>query len=207
MPEKLTFSKMTWEILEEKYGILPTLGRSLFEGCAPVEPTAVLVENLRRGRRSRLANERAKAYRLVDPVLAELEMLRAGKISSIPEMDLEIKDVEGLCGNPDFIISASPTYKVVPIIAIVEAKKDDMDAGLPQCAAELYASYLLNKGRPGRLYGCVTFGTDWKFLCFHGDSRKVDVDDDIYFISEPAKLLGVLCHIVDVSLAALEGRE
>ena len=133
-------------------------------------------------------------------------MLRFGKIPSIPEMDLEIKDVEGLSGNPDFIISASPTYKIVPIIAIVEAKKDDMEAGLPQCAAELYASYLLNKGRPGRLYGCVTVGTEWRFLCFHGDSRKVDVDDDLYFISEPAKLLGVLCHIVDVSLAALAER-
>ena len=56
MPDKLTFSTMTWEILEEKYGILPTLDRVLFEGCAPVEPTPTLVECLRRGRRSRLAN-------------------------------------------------------------------------------------------------------------------------------------------------------
>ncbi len=207
MADKLTFSKMTWEIVEERYGILPVLGTVLFEGCAPVAPTEVLVENLRRGRRSRLANERARAYRLVDPVLAELEMLRAGKISTMAEMDLEIKDVEGLCGNPDFIISASSTYKIVPILAIVEAKKDDMDAGLPQCAAELYASYLLNKGRPAQLYGCVTVGTDWKFLCFHGDNRRVVVDDDIYFISEPAKLLGVLCQIVDVSLAALAERD
>jgi hypothetical protein len=194
---------MTWEILEEKHGIVPRGGTVLFEGCAPVEPTPVLVEYLRRGRRSRLANEWAKAYRLVDPVIAELEVLRAGKISSIPEMDLEIKDFEGLCGTPDFVISADPSFKVVPIIAIVEAKKDDMDAGLPQCAAELYAAYLLNKGRPGKLYGSVTIGTEWRFMCFHGDSRKVAVDDDIYFIIEPAKLLGVLCHIVDVSLAAL----
>src|SRR5262249_55729837 len=147
MADKLTFSSMTWDILEDKYGILPRWGGALFEGCAAVEPSPILVGNLARGRSFRLANERAKADRLGDPAVAEPETLRMGKIWSIPEMDLEIKDVEGLCGIPDFIISASATYKVVPILAIVEAKKDDIDAGLPQCAAELYAAWLLNKGR------------------------------------------------------------
>ncbi len=203
MPEQLTFSQMTWDLLEEKYGIGSRTNQVLFDTCPPVEPSPALIENLRRGRRSRLVNERAKAYRLIDPVLSELEMLRQGQISSIPEMPMEVKGMDGLCGIPDFIISASPNQKVLPIISIVEAKRDDMDAGLPQCAAELYAAYLLNQGKLGRIYGCVTTGLDWKCLYLDGASKMVHVDADTYMIVETARLLGVLCYIVDVSLAAL----
>lgn len=200
----LTFSSMTWDILEEKYGIVPRLGTSLFENPKLVQPSVALVENIRRGRRSRLVNERAKAQRLVDPVLSELENSYFGKIATIPEVSLEVKDVEGLSGTPDFVISASTTIKMLPIIAIVEAKKDDMDAAMPQCAAELHAANVLNKGRPRQVYGCVTIGTDWKFLCLRGEDKRLLVDTDFYFIDDLAKLLGVLSHIVDVSLADLE---
>jgi|SRR5580704_4940665 hypothetical protein len=205
MADKLTFSGMTWDILEEKYGIR-LQDAELFEGCPPVEPTPALVEFLRRARHFRLVNERARAHRLVDPVLAELEMLYDGKITTIPEMSLDVKDVEGLSGYPDFVISAGSPNKIVPIIAVVEAKKDDIDTGLPQCAAELYAAYLLDQGVPARLYGCVTTGRDWQFLCLDGRDKQVVVDREIYLINEVARLLGVLRRMVDVSLAALEGR-
>jgi hypothetical protein len=205
MADKLTFSGMTWDILEEKYGIRLQDG-DLFDGCPSAEPTPTLFENLRRARHFRLVNERARAHRLVDPMLAELEMLYGGKITTIPEMSLEVKDVEGLSGSPDFVISAGSLNKIVPIIAIVEAKKDDIDAGLPQCAAELYASYLLDKGVPRRLYGCVTTGTDWKFLRLDGGDKQVVVDREIYLVIEVPRLLGVFRYIVDVSLAALEAR-
>ena len=69
--------------------------------------------------------------------------------------------------------------------------------------AELYASYLLNGERPERLYGCVTTGRDWQFLCLHGPSKQVQADLTMYYIVELPKLLGVFCHIVDTTLAAL----
>lgn len=204
MADKMTFSSVTWDFLEEKYGISAKLKVALFDNVATVEPSAALLEFLRRARGTRLWSERAKAYRLVYPVLSELEMQRKGRIESIPEMTLEVKDKEGLCGTPDFIISAAAAInKVLPILAIVEAKKDDMDTAMPQCVAEMYAAYLLNKERPSQIYGCVTIGTEWQFMCMEGQSKQVRVDSDIYFINQPEKLLGVLCHIVDVSLAAL----
>ena len=203
MADKLTFGEITWDILEEKYGIRlrDTL---LFEGCSVVDPSPTLLENIRRARHVRLANERARAHRLVDPVLAELEVHYDGRISTIPEMYLEVKDMEGLSGIPDFIISAGSRNKVVPIVAIVEAKKDDVDSGLPQCAAELYATYLLDKGVPSRLYGGVTNGWDWQFLRFDGIEKRVEVDRNTYFTYELPPLLGVLRRIIDESLAALE---
>jgi hypothetical protein len=203
MAEKLTFSGMTWEILEVKYGI-DLRDSVLFEDYPLVEPTPTLVENLRRGLSFRLPNERARAHRLVDPVLAEIEVHYKGRITTIPEMYLEVKDVEGLAGNPDFVLSAGTTKKVVPIVTIVEAKKEDIDGGLPQCAAELYAAYLLDKGVPRRLYGCVTTGTDWRFLSFDGHTKQVVVDPTTHLISQLPELLGIFRYIIDGSLAALE---
>ncbi len=202
MADKLTFSGMTWDILENKYGI--GIGDALlFEGCPPVKPTPILVGYLDRARRVRLANERARAHRLVDPVLSEIEALYDGKISTIPEMYLEVKDMEGLSGNPDFIISAGPVNKVIPIVAIVEAKKDDTDPGLPQCAAELYAAYLYDKGRINRLYGCVTTGWDWRFMYFDGAEKQLVIDRTLYFTFDLPPLLGALKYVVDKALEAL----
>jgi hypothetical protein len=84
MAETLTFRAMTWEILEEKLGIREQDG-NLFETSSPVEATPALVEILRRARHFVLVNERARAHRLVDPVLAEIEMLYEGKIITIPK--------------------------------------------------------------------------------------------------------------------------
>src|SRR5579872_981089 len=130
--DKLGFRLMSLALLEEKYGIREQPRHPLFPDIAPVEPSATLTEILRRGRRSKLTNERARAYRLIDPVISELEVLRPDKISSVPEMHLTIEGMDGLCGNPDFIISGSVTSKLIPIIAVIEAKKDDVDAGIPQ---------------------------------------------------------------------------
>lgn len=206
-PDKLTFSSMTWDILEERYGLRELPSQSLLSGAPPVPPSDVLQKNLRRARRSRLINERARAYRLIDPVISELEDLRAGKISSLPEMPMAAPGVEGLCGTPDFIISGSTTHKFIPIISIVEAKREDIDAGIPQCVAELYASYLLNGRRPARLYGCVTTGDLWKFLCLTGETRGACQDTELYFVNEIDKLLGAFCQIIDTTLAALGSQE
>lgn len=204
--KKLTFSEMTWDILEERYGIIEQSRRILFADVQPVEPSALLTGVIDRALRTKLSNERAKSNRLVDPVLAELEARRPGQISTVPELLLEVKGVDGLCGMPDFVISAGITTKVIPIVTIIEAKKDDIDSGLPQCVAELYASFLLNGQRPPRLYGCVTTGREWQFLCLDAAEKRATVEFSPYLINDLSALLGTLFLIVDSSLAAL-GRE
>ncbi len=202
--EGLTYRDMTFEILESQYGIREDRRGILFDDDVPqVTPSATLLENLRRTRHAVMLNERARAYRLISPVLSELEEQRFGKIMTFPEISLEAKGVEGLRGNPDFVISGSLTPRLVPIVAIVEAKKDDTEPGLPQCVAELYASYLINGNRPGTLHGCVTTGYDWQFVRFEGATKRVHVDTRVYLIAEPSRLLGVLCHVVDAALAEM----
>lgn len=191
---RTAFKDVTWELLEERFGIQEAPRRLLFEGVEAVSPSITLVENLRRGKRSRLINERDRTYRLVSPVLQELEVLRANQVVLLPEIAIE---ADGLGGNPDFIISGSTTHKILPILSIIEAKREDLEAGLPQCIAALHTAQRLNGGTPEPIYGCVTAGDDWRFVSLYGQRKRVVVDSELYYIADIATLLGVLCQIID----------
>jgi hypothetical protein len=91
-----------------------------------------------------------------------------------------VKEVEGLRGIPDFILSGSFTRRLVPLVTIVEAKKDDTETGLPTCITELYAAYLLNQRRPRVIHGCVTTGYEWQFVALDGATKVATVDRETY---------------------------
>ena len=75
----------------------------------------------------------------------------------------------GLTGVCDFLISKSPDQLSLqaPVIILVEAKKEDLTAGLGQCIAEMLAAQRFNAEKGNdipRVYGTTTSGTDWRFL-------------------------------------------
>ena len=54
-----------------------------------------------------------------------------------------------------------------PVRVVVEAKKENINAGIPQCFAELIAAQIFNVNAAPpveTLYGVVTTGTEWQFL-------------------------------------------
>ena len=56
-------------------------------------------------------------------------------------------------------------------MAIVEAKRNDIDGGLGQCVAQMVAAAVYNDRAgqpPAAVYGCVTTGEDWQFLGLSG---------------------------------------
>lgn len=64
-----------------------------------------------------------------------------------------------------------------PVLAVVEAKREDLTAGVAQCIAEMYAAALFNArdGEPREtLYGTVTSGTNWRFLRLRGLLAEVE---------------------------------
>ena len=83
-----------------------------------------------------------------------------------------------LLGECDFILSLSePLPRLrAPLVTIVEAKKNDIDAGLGQCIAQMVAAQMFNEraGRTGVVYGCVTTGEDWQFLRLDGQAVLID---------------------------------
>ncbi len=76
---------------------------------------------------------------------------------------------------------------------IVEAKNENVGAGIPQCMAEMIAANLFNEQEKQPiwpLYGCVTTGNQWKFLQYESDQRII-VDRDDYFIRQLDEILGI----------------
>ena len=76
---------------------------------------------------------------------------------------------------------------------LVEAKKEDILAGLGQCVAEMVAAQIFNE-REGNeisvIYGTVTSGTNWKFLKLEG--KVVEIDLVEYYLTDVKKILGIL---------------
>lgn len=80
-----------------------------------------------------------------------------------------------------------------PVLTIVEAKKENLNAGLGQCLAEMVAAQIFNQ-RSNReistVYGVVTSGNIWKFLQLSQNQVHIDLTE--YFIGNVEKILGIL---------------
>lgn len=74
------------------------------------------------------------------------------------------KDAD-LVGIPDYIVAKrSPLGRVMdlPMLVMIEAKKDDFDGGWGQCLAQMITAQKLNQG-DYPIYGIVTNGDTWQF--------------------------------------------
>lgn len=71
---------------------------------------------------------------------------------------------------------------------MVEAKNERIAAGYGQCVAEMVAAQRYNQ-RDGKelphIYGVVTTGHAWKFLCLTDSMIYIDRED--YYINNPEK--------------------
>lgn len=72
-----------------------------------------------------------------------------------------------LSGMPDYLITKqSHLGKVVfskPLMAVVEAKKDDFEGGWAQCLLEMYTIQKMNENTETPVYGIVSNGDNWEF--------------------------------------------
>lgn len=80
-----------------------------------------------------------------------------------------------------------------PVIAIVEAKNENIELGLGQCIAEMVAAQIFNQ-RKGleipTILGAVTTGSTWKFMQLEGKIVELDLTE--YFLNQVSKILGII---------------
>ncbi len=111
------------------------------------------------------ASEAARAETLIFPILREVYKDYYGEFSLW--IQKSISAGKNLNGTPDYLISVkSPLGRKVlttPLLAVVEAKKNDFDTGWGQCLAEMVAVQLINKNAQKSVYGIVTDGERWEF--------------------------------------------
>jgi hypothetical protein len=112
---------------------------------------------------------------------------------------LDVDPARGLQGECDFILALSPPVPRLraPLVTIVEAKKNDIEAGLGQCIAQMVAARLFNERAGHALpheFGCVTTGEAWQFLRLDGDI--VVIDRTRYYINVVGEILAALQAIL-----------
>lgn len=103
-----------------------------------------------------------------------------------------------LQGTPDYLVSAFPTKAVrklvqAPLLAVIEAKRQDFEEGWGQCLAAMLASQKLNEKRPVVVYGAVSTGTLWQFGKLEGETFSREPSG--FAISDPERVFGLIDHV------------
>jgi hypothetical protein len=109
-----------------------------------------------------------------------------------------VDEAAGLKGRCDYILSRSPEQLVLsaPVCVLVEARNENIVAGIPQCLAEMVAAQKFNRQQrlpEAPVYGIVTTGILWRFLRLEGTAASVDVVE--YPIQSPRKIFGILTRV------------
>jgi hypothetical protein len=146
--------------------------------------------------------EKAKSEFIIAPLLLELRRLMGGAVGLFSGVELDVDATQGLNGICDFILTKETHQFILraPLVAIVEAKNDNLRNGLGQCIAAMYAAELYNQ-RSGNnipaVFGVVTTGSAWKFLRLEQAVLTLDLKE--YYIDNAGKILGVLKHILETA--------
>ena len=173
----------------------------LFGEIEKVEPSSWLQETLRMADVSLLTSEKAKSERLISPILVEVFQAYKLKISFFSGEQLNIRPNDDLSGECDFFFSLHPPkpYIDAPIISLAEAKNEDMNWGIAQCAAQMLGAKLFNEQENKDIpfiYGCATDGIEWQFLKLENDTYYVD--NKIY--TDLREILGAWHYVINLYL-------
>ncbi len=143
--------------------------------------------------------EKARSEFLIAPTLLELRRRSPTPVSLFSGTEFSISPEQGLSGYCDYLISLSKQQLMIsaPVVAIVEAKNEDIKSGLGQCIAEMIAAQLFNEQENNdikTIYGIVTSGEIWKFLQISEQTVVIDLTD--YYITNIDKILGILLQLI-----------
>ena len=184
----MAYSKFTMAQLRKEYHLVVTEQSNLFAAVPPVTVSDLLHQQLSRYTATALrsGSDKARSELLIAPILMEAHEQSRDYANLFSGIEFKVDEARGLAGFCDFIFTLAPrTLELLaPVISVVEAKKEDINGGIPQCLAELIAAQIFNAEEGitrETLYGIVSTGEVWKFLQIRGTHATVDTDD--YFLT------------------------
>ena len=200
----MAYSDFTRAQLINQLAVTLQFQRGAFERD-PVVPRAEFLDRLHEAMRliRSSPSEKARSEWLIAPTLNEVWRACDYRFTIFSGEEFSVDPAQGLTGRCDFLLSAVPEAPVIvaPVVAVIEAKRDNFEAGIDQCGAELVAAQLFN-AQPGPIYGIVSNGALWQFLSYH--QATLQIDDRLYdLLDEPGKVLGILQALISEHLVAL----
>ncbi|MGL6097849.1 MAG: hypothetical protein ACRC7O_18865 [Fimbriiglobus sp.] len=133
------------------------------------------------------------------PILLAIRELLAERITIYSGVRMYADVKQGLVGECDFVLTRTPPHPEprTPVMAIVEAKWDNLDAGLGQCVAQMVGAKVWNDrdGTPqAAVFGCVTSGEVWQFPRLAGS--VVTHNQPRCYLDNVPRILGMLAAIL-----------
>ncbi|NEU75402.1 hypothetical protein PI95_023300 [Hassallia byssoidea VB512170] len=200
----MSYSQFSIDTVETTLGITIVETVGIFADTPPVEYSDFLAQTLKKYIPLALAigTEKSRSELILTPILVELKEQFQNKISLFSGREFNVSPEKSLTGFCDFLISKSSEQIIIkaPVIALVEAKNDNIQSGLGQCIAEMVAAQLFNQQKENEIktiYGSVTTGTNWKFMRLSGQIIEIDLNE--YFINDVRKILGILRSFIESS--------
>lgn len=197
----MAYSKFSITELEREFQlkIIPESG--LFSAVPPHPISDLLAQTLAEQvpLASMIATEKVRAELIIAPMLVELRRQMNHQISLFSGVEFPVDAERGLAGFCDFLLTRSTQQFEIeaPVVVLLEAKNDNIKAGLPQCIAEMVAARIFNEREQNDIkiiYGSVTTGNRWVFLKLEGQTALIDLQE--YGIEEPDRILGILLSLV-----------
>ncbi len=197
----MAYSDFDLRTARERFGLTLVEDLDLFADVAEVEPGEWLRQMLDEWAPAALAmnTEKARSEMIIAPILMEAVRRSGGRLSLFSGIAFDVDRDRGLNGTCDYLLARSPERYFLdhPVVAVVEAKREDITAGLGQCAAALVAAQAFNAragdDHIGPLHGAVSTGSAWRFLRLEGVTTSIDRTE--YHLHRVAKILGILASV------------
>lgn len=191
--ESYTFSKF-FELPFEIEDVLADLGcqftrqpLTLPRSDRPLPGLTALEEQIQDGLRYvGITSEQARREFLIAPIIRELCRTTQQQV----RVEYAVTVNHWLKGTLDYYFQSSP-------LLVIEAKRENLDNGFTQLAAEMIALDQWSETDAPWLYGAVTTGQDWRFGIYDRQAKTITEDLKLYRVPEELEtlvriLLGIL---------------
>lgn len=193
----MAYSDFTLNKFKKAFNLRIDEESDLFATVEAVQPSEYLTTTLDETVELALAinTEKARSEMIITPMLLEVRRKANYQISLFSGTDFNVDFEKGLNGYCDFILSRSKEQLTInaPVTIIVEAKNENIKAGLGQCGAAMLAAQLFNQQEENNIktiYGAVTTGDIWKFMKLVDSDVFIDLSN--YYIKDVDKIIGIL---------------
>ncbi|MFO0605589.1 MAG: hypothetical protein U0324_20575 [Polyangiales bacterium] len=196
----MSYDAFTLDQLKRDFSLAVVERTDVFAQVAPVAVSQHLREALAEGAPLAfvLSTEKARSELVIAPVLMEVRRQRKGALGLFSGAEFAVDPARGLTGFCDFLLSLSPEQLSIeaPVVAVVEAKNENLRGGVAQCIAEMVAAQAFNAARERvgtPVFGAVTTGSSWMFLRL--DGQRVTIDLTEYYLREVDRVVGILVEM------------
>ena len=144
-------------------------------------------------------NEARTRSQQIDPQLQSADWKLNDRTQVRLEVPVDGYDAEPWNGVTDYCLyDASGS-----VLAVVEAKREDIIGGLGQCAAAMVAIREFNardRTTTKAVFGCVTSGSNWRFLRLAEGCLSIDRPE--YYLHDVGKVIAIVVHIIGTGVRA-----